>query len=183
MFGFKKCKEPRAFYFLSVEEPDLTPLCCGDLAMQDFSSYPLLPSLYFFFVPILPSLHSELSGGCIIDKHLYLWHLLRLSFPLTPSFSPPPSLARCVPGLMQLGRYLGQHQSFIQTPHTHTHRKLCIHIQQLCQNVCAWGAQEQRVALGGRSIKITLSPPCLPSRVCDSRCRGDFDKCYTAVKP
>jgi len=135
--------------------------------------------------PISPfPLDRELSGGCIIDRHLYPWHL-RLP-PPPPSVLPPLSLAQCVPGLMQLGRYLGQHQSFIQTPpppiHTRTHKTVDILYRKRSQNVCTRGAEEQGVALGGRRIKITAPPPCLPP-ICQSPRGGDFNEGDTAMKP
>ena len=52
---------------------------------------------FLSFYPILPSLHSELSGGCIIDRHLYLWHLLLLTPPSLPLSLPlSPSLSVCL---------------------------------------------------------------------------------------
>ena len=52
---------------------------------------------FLSFYPILPSLHSELSGGCIIDRHLYLWHLLLLIPPSLPLSLPlSPSLSVCL---------------------------------------------------------------------------------------
>lgn len=57
----------------------------------------LSPPQFLSFFPILPSLHSELSGGCIIDRHLYLWHLLLLTPPSLPLSLPlSPSLSVCL---------------------------------------------------------------------------------------
>lgn len=141
----------------------------------------LSPSVSFVLF-FLPSLNSELCRGCIIDRHLYLWHLLLLSL-LLPSLVLSPSFPRAVCAWPDAAWQVLRPTSIFHTSTTHintnAHKIVHIHIQQLSQNVCAWGAQEWRVVMGGRRIKITFP---LPSRLCDSACRGDFDKCYNAMK-
>ncbi len=92
-----------------------------------------LPQFHSFF-SILPSLHSKLSGGYIIEASLSVASAPSPAPP--PSISPSSSLAQCVPGLMQLGRYLGQHQSFIQTPHTHTQNCAYTHTAAFPKCLC-----------------------------------------------
>lgn len=95
----------------------------------------------------LPFFHCELTGGCIIDGHLYLWHLL-----LLPPLFSPSSLAQHVLRLMQVGMYLGQHQSFIKDTncppptHTHVYIRLCLYTQQcLCMGRTAAEGSHQWV--------------------------------------
>lgn len=114
--------------------------------------YPL-PSQFQSFFPIFTSLKAELCGSCIIDRHLHLWHLLLLS---SSPFSPPLSIKQCASGLMQPGRYLGQHQSLI---HTHIN---CAYTPALPKCLCMGHTGVVEGGEGREENKNNFSSPFPP---------------------
>ena len=117
-------------------------------------SFPLLPSLNLF-PSRPPSIARSVEVALLIGISVASAPSLSPSLP--PSFSPPFSLAQCVLGLMQLGRYLGQHQSFIHTPHTHTHKTVHIAALPKCLSAGAEGGY------GRDEYKNNFFPPPLPA--------------------
>lgn len=80
------------------------------------------------------------------------------------SFSlPPHHLAQCVLCLMQLGRYLGQHQSFITKKKKHYRHIKLAYTHSSLSKMFAHGTQESRRgdAIRGWVVKIHFPTPPL----------------------
>lgn len=105
------------FYFAS---PHSLIFFCIYLYILDLDRCPII-KLFRTNFPSPPSLTTELSGGCIIDRRLYLWHLLLRSVPLPLSFSlSPPSLPRSVCAWPDSAWQVLRPTSIFHTNTTHT---------------------------------------------------------------